>query len=498
MKLKFWKKQANTSSPAPQRTRHIWETPGQLGTLSSIAQAPRVDFVLYDALREGIPLIDAAISHLVRLVGTPKVVGDKRVVDHLNQFFSGLRVLGYNQVGLNNFMRLHLDTLLMYGKSAAEIVLTNARTAIYGLKPIPVETLLLRPAADGKVEIRQRQADNMEGVLVPSELLFYSVNRPRVKRPHGTSLLASLPFVADIWLNMAWSLGQTWQRFGIPRYNVNIEEPEDFSLGEAERLARLEETATQFTATAEARRDMESIKDFFSMGKTTVSIIGAEGQNLQFQVPHRALMEQMIMVTGLPPAWLGISWSASERLGSEQAIHATDLIAGWRNELQPDIENVAQMELALAAISGAWRLEWDKVNLTDRTVSAQADMMEAQAQAISQKTEIEAWRQGWKTQTEAAQAVYPDLQAVAVSKDMPEAPAVGGGFGAADALVPYEKISAFDNWRPLRDVKLRRLAAQLHSGMVESFQPVEDTFWAASGLPRGGGNGSRRVAAGGD
>ena len=179
------------------------------------------------------------------------------------------------------------------------------------------------------------------------------------------------------------------------------------------------------------------------MGKTTVSIIGAEGQNLQFQVPHRALMEQMIMVTGLPPAWLGISWSASERLGSEQAIHATDLIAGWRNELQPDIENMAQMELALAAISGAWRLEWDKVNLTDRTVSAQADMMEAQAQAINQKMAIESWRQGWKTQTEAAQAVYPDLQTVAVAKDMPEAMSsplgaefTGGNGKALQAVLP--------------------------------------------------------------
>jgi len=433
MKLKFWrKKQAETLSPAAQRTRHIWETPGQLTTLSSIAQAPRVDFALYDALREGIPLIDAAISHLVRLVGTPKIVGDKKVVDHLNQFFSSLRVLGYNQVGLDNFMRLHLDTLLMYGKSAAEIVLTNARTGVYGLKPIPVETVLLKPAADGKVEIRQRQADNMEGVLVPSELLFYSVNRPRVKYPHGSSLLASLPFVADIWLNMAWSLGQTWQRFGIPRYNVNIEEPEDFSLGEPERLARLEETAAQFTATAEARRDMESINDFFSMGKTTVSIIGAEGQNLQFQVPHRALMEQMVMVTGLPPAWLGLSWSASERLGSEQAIHATDLIMGWRTELDPDMTNLGNMELALAGIGGTWGLEWDKVNLTDRTVSAQADMMEAQAQAITQKTEIEAWRQGWKTQIEAAQAVYHDLQTVAVVKPIPESASAlpfGGGDG---------------------------------------------------------------------
>lgn len=428
--MKLWrKKQAEAPRPAVQVSRHTWETPGALTALSQIADAPRVDYTLYDALREGIPVIDAAISHLKRLVGTPQFVGTPRIVSFLQDFFSKVRILGYNQVGLHNFMRLHLDTLLTYGKAAAETVLTQSRDGIYGFKPIPVATLRLTPAANGMVEIRQSQAAAGLPVLLPEELLFYSVNNPRSGYPHGRSLLASLPFVGDIWLRMSWSLGQTWMRFGIPRYHVNADFGEQVGLAEEKMQTRLDAMATEFATGDQAARDMTSVKDFFSAGKVTIDVIGAEGANLNFQVPHRAIMEQIVTVTGLPPAWFGFSWAASERLASEQSIHATDLIASWRNELEPDILAVGNLAAALAGVSGEWGLKWNKVNLTDRNQQAQADMMEAQALAIRQKTAIESWRQGWRNQLEAAQEVYPELARVSLPKEEPAASTVASQMG---------------------------------------------------------------------
>jgi hypothetical protein len=69
-------------------------------------------------------------------------------------------------------------------------------------------------------------------------------------------------------------------------------------------------------------------------------------------------------------------------------------------------------------------------------------MMEAQARAIRFKTAEASWRQGFITQLQAAQDVWPGLTAVAVPKVVPEAAAPA--FGGNDSLKATDKESLTD------------------------------------------------------
>ena len=489
------------SDPGRQRALHSWEQMGSMTALTTIAQSAGVDFPLYDALRQGIPVIDSAIGEMVRLVGVPEFVGDPEAVDFLNAWFDAVPVIGYNVLGLRNFMQTQLDGMLMYGKAGAEIVLTNARDGVYGLKPIPVNTLVLKPAENGLVSIGQQQtAHGIEPVIMDPDFLFYSVNRPRGDKPHGTSLLASLPFVAEIWLRMVWSMGQTWMRFGTPRYHVNMEIPKDAGL-EEEQIQRLREGMRDaFTTAMEHSRDATFIDDFFSNGGVTVEVIGAAGEALAIEVPARVIMEQIISVTGLPAWWFGFSFGAqSERLGSEQAKKTTDFVGGFREELTPDIRHLAEMVLLFAGISAQWGLKWSEVNLTDRTQSAQADQLESQALAVRQRVAIESWRQGIITQLEAGQEIYPELREVAVERDEPVAsPSPTGSFGQlSPSPDPFPKFREGENGKVLRgfgegrfrNPKTEKVMQEMLGGMVYAFEGVEKKTWRATGLPEPGGNG---------
>ena len=77
---------------------------------------------MYDALREAIPIIDAAIEKLVRLTGGFKVVCANRSAErHQPTFLNDVKV-GASGAGINFFITQFLARLLTWGTAAAEIV----------------------------------------------------------------------------------------------------------------------------------------------------------------------------------------------------------------------------------------------------------------------------------------------------------------------------------------------------------------------------------------
>jgi hypothetical protein len=429
-----------------------WEEPLS-GIKDLIVPLPqRVDFTIYRALREGVPVIDAAIRELKRLVGTFGIESDEETKAEVESFLTNIPILGTRQTGFQNFLSLHLDSLLLFGKAAAEIVLTNDRDGVYGLKPIPVETIRLVAGENGDLRIAQQQPQGL--VVLPDDLVFYNVLSPQDNRPHGTSLLASLAFVADIWLKMAWSLGKTWERFGTPTFHVNWLPDENFRDPSGSQTQRiLDQVESQFVDAMESRRDLSSTKDFFSAGKISVDVLGAQGQALNFEVPHRAIMEQIVSVTGLPPWWLGFSWSTTERLSQQQADKIVGNINSWREELTPDISHLISLHLLLrgqppARPVGAelvsapemnsghapgehtscsptpagphpalpkrlstppWSLRWNDVSLLDRADSALADWREAITAGRRWETAKDLWANGIISQLDAARTLFPSL-----------------------------------------------------------------------------------------
>ncbi|MCQ4772004.1 serine/threonine protein phosphatase, partial [Intestinimonas massiliensis] len=61
------------------------------------------------------------------------------------------------------------------------------------------------------------------------------------------------------------------------------------------------------------------VRDFVAVGDVDIKVIGADNQVLDSEVPVRQILEQLIAKTGIPPFLLGLSWSSTERMSTQQA-----------------------------------------------------------------------------------------------------------------------------------------------------------------------------------
>ena len=85
------------------------QTQGDLAPVLPVAAGERG---LYRALREQVPIIDAAIYKLVRLVGGFEVYcPEKRVENALRGFLKTVPVNGCN-MGIDNFLSVYFEQLL--------------------------------------------------------------------------------------------------------------------------------------------------------------------------------------------------------------------------------------------------------------------------------------------------------------------------------------------------------------------------------------------------
>jgi hypothetical protein len=362
---------------------------------------------MYRVLVEALPVLDTALTKLVQLVGCPRFEGSDALVARLEDFIWGVRV-NYHQRGFLCFFRNHLRQMLQFGRAAGEVVLDNTRRDIHALVNIDSDTLAFRQTDDPlRLLICQRQRGAVDPVPLPENLLLFNVNDPEGSNPHGTSLFRSLPFVADILLTMEWSIKQTWERMGAPTYNVSLKPPSGVTVTKEQLDAIMPAVEAQFTAAMQARRDQKVIKDFFN-ANVEVSVIGADGQTLPFQEPYRAICEQVVAKTGLPPYMLGLQWAASERLSTNQAQMIMAQVEALRDETEYEIKYLVDLWQRLTDIPGKLaRVGWSEVMLLDATETARARMIDAQAKRIEMDNAVAGWRNGFWDQTGALQMVDP-------------------------------------------------------------------------------------------
>ncbi|MBP3320680.1 MAG: hypothetical protein J6K87_03465, partial [Clostridia bacterium] len=111
---------------------------------------------LYRALREAVPIIDAAISKIIRLTGEFKIKSDNLELEYsLNKFIDNVQVNSCER-GANSFILSHLNQLLTYGTAVGEIVINPENNSIQALynaclsdvvlttKNSPLDLLVLR------------------------------------------------------------------------------------------------------------------------------------------------------------------------------------------------------------------------------------------------------------------------------------------------------------------------------------------------------------------
>ncbi len=341
----------------------------QLATYSPMNSETRV----YAQVREAIPIIDSAINKIVRLTQGFHIETDNQVLDNqINSFLNTVNV-GGNQRGINAFISNYLNQLLTCGTAVGEIVLgTNG---IYALYNSSLSEIQLKRAENG-IDV-EFYAGN-EKVSNPS-LILYSVLNPEPDGLCGTPLLKGLPFLADILMKIYNAIGQNWEHAGNVRYAVICKPSVDEDSQDA---------ANRASAVADAWKDaMDSsrVKDFVAVGDVSVQVIGADNVCLNSDVPVRQLLEQIVAKTGLPPFMLGLSWSTTERMSTQQADILTTELESYRRILTPVITKITELYFALNGIATGFDVVWDDITLQDECDYAKARLYIAQAEKIERE-----------------------------------------------------------------------------------------------------------------
>lgn len=131
--------------------------------------------------------------------------------------------------------------------------------------------------------------------------------------------------------------------------------------------------------------DKEQTRDFVSVGDVSIKVIGADNQILDSEVPVRQLLEQIVAKLSVPPFLLGLSWSSTERMASQQCDILTSELEWYRALVTPVITKICRLFLRMEGFDDGVEIEWSNINLQDETELAQARLWRAQAQEIEQR-----------------------------------------------------------------------------------------------------------------
>ncbi len=124
------------------------------------------------------------------------------------------------------------------------------------------------------------------------------------------------------------------------------------------------------------------IKDFVAVGDVGIKVIGADNQIIDTEIPVKQILEQLVAKLGIPPFLLGLSWSTTERMSSQQTDILTSELEYYRRLLTPAIEKICTSFLRLMGCAEGVNVEWDNINLQDEAELANARLNNAKARAI--------------------------------------------------------------------------------------------------------------------
>lgn len=336
---------------------------------------------VYGALREAVPIIDAAIGKLVRLTGGFEArCDDAQAQRQLQEFLQNVSI-GHGQHGIACFLSAYLQSLLTYGRAVGEMVVSGDEiTAVCWGDVTKVQVQQGDSPLDfalGVYEMGQFR------ILPYQNLLLFSAFDPEPGHPYGVSLLRSMPFLADILLKIYKTIGENWERAGNVRYAV-VYKPDGSGTDGASAAARSEQIAREWSAAMQSGKAGE-VRDFVAVGDVEIKVIGADGPILDSEVAVRQILEQIVAKTGLPPFMLGLSWASTERMSKQQADILTSELWSIRRSVQPVLERVCTMWLRLHGYACTPQIEWDEISLQDTVEEAHAALYRAQVRKLDKE-----------------------------------------------------------------------------------------------------------------
>ncbi|HEZ7985788.1 MAG TPA: serine/threonine protein phosphatase [Ruminococcus sp.] len=333
---------------------------------------------LYDRLRFAVPIIDAALMKIIRLVGGFKVIcSDDRYQDKLESFLDSVPV-GLTGRSIGCFVDNFLDNMLTYGSAVGEISVDPAEGRIAGLWLGDISAIMV--GGGSSPFVRSYTVKNPDGsvkkIAHPERILYASLTG-------GKSLLRGLPSLSSILLRIYQCIGQNFDRVGNVRYAVTYK-PASGSGDMIYSRERAEQIAREWSDGMNSAK-YGQVKDFVAVGDVDIKVIGAENQLIDTNVPVRQLLEQLIAKLSIPPFLLGLNWSSTERMSSQQADILTSELEYYRRLLNPIICEVAESFLCSIGAECSCRVEWDNINLQDESALAEARLKTAQAMEIEQR-----------------------------------------------------------------------------------------------------------------
>lgn len=331
---------------------------------------------VYRQIREAIPVLDAAVGKLVRLSGGfGAKCRNSAAQEKLNAFLRTVPC-GRGQYGIGNFLAGYLDSLLTYGRAIGEMVVAGGklRAVCWGDVTVleiqegenPLETVIWGPDGFG-----------MMRPLPYQQLLLFTTMNPEPGNPYGVSMFRGMPYLADILMKIYTTIGTNWERAGNVRYSVICKGGEDLDGAVAQERGR--QVAAEWARAMEDSKN-GTVRDFVAVGDVQIKVIGSESPILDSEIPVRQILEQLVAKTGLPPFLLGLNWSTTERMSAQQADILTSELWAIRRTVEPALERICRMYLALEGLDDRVEIIWDDISLQDITEEAKADYYRAQAE----------------------------------------------------------------------------------------------------------------------
>ena len=343
------------------------ETRNNSPIFSRFAVQTRTERQLYTTLRESVPIIDAALCKIIRLIGGFKIVTSSAEGQKItDSFVKNVRTNG-EMMGLESFVLCYLDSLLTYGQAVGEIVPDSGGEGICALYNASLDDVEIRADSSPlKLAVYTLGNGTVEEPKHP-ERIFATLLNPKPGTVCGTSILSGLPFVSSILLRIFESVRTNWERVGDIRFAVTLN-PD--SNGSAVSRENAQAVADEWK---KAMRS-DSVCDFVSVGDVSIKVIGAESD--------------------IPPFLLGISWSSTERMSEQQADILTSELAYYRTVLEPVITKIVSAHLKMCGYNDSFKIEWDKINLQDAVELSQARLNNANAMNIERQIGAEVQNEG--------------------------------------------------------------------------------------------------------
>lgn len=334
---------------------------------------------LYDRLRNAVPVIDAALMKIIRLTGGFKVIcSDERFQPELDFFLENVPV-GLTGKSISTFADNFLDSILTYGSAVGEIVPDSSGKCIAGLWNGDVSKVRITSGENpfcrnySVIDVNGRE----KAVTHPERILYSSLTG-------GRPILRGIPALTSILMRIYECIGQNFDRAGNVRYAVTYkpssENDYSYSRERAVQIAKEWSEAMKSSSCGQ-------VKDFVAVGDVDIKVIGAENQLFDTNIPVRQLLEQIISKLSIPPFLLGLSWSTTERMSSQQADILTSELEYYRRLLTPVICEIANAFIYSVGGNAVCCVEWDNINLQDESALAEARLKNAQAREIELRLE---------------------------------------------------------------------------------------------------------------